>query len=362
VKSCDNGSRSRPGSLPSEEIAVMLVPDACAALRFSTHGLPEDRRAQAVRELHLHERRILSAKLDPIEPLEPLPGYPLHVDLTKRTLPGLAVVSGTLSGLRHAIRPRGAATNGGDDLLLGVNVSGCSTARQRDQDLTLRDGDAFVATRDESGITVTRPTPARFVGCRVPREAVAPLLGRIDETPLCLVPPRSEALNLLVTYACAIADALPLATPELQRLAVTHMHDLIAATIGATRDGRAIAEGRGIAAARLQSIMADIKAHLADGDLSVAEIARRHRVTPRYIHKLFESEGLTFSSFVLGQRLSRAHRILSDPLLANRNISSVAFDVGFGDLSYFNRTFRRRYAETPTDIRQSSMRTNPPHR
>ena len=46
------------------------------------------------------------------------------------------------------------------------------------------------------------------------REAVALLLGRLDETPLSLVPPRTEALNLLVTYASAIADALPLATPE----------------------------------------------------------------------------------------------------------------------------------------------------
>ena len=132
------------------------------------------------------------------------------------------------------------------------------------------------------------------------------------------------------------------------------MHDLIAATIRASRDDRAIAEGRGIAAARLRAIMADISTHLGDGDLSVTEVAMRHHVTPRYVHKLFENEGLTFSSFVLGQRLSRAHRILSDPRLSDRSISSVAFDVGFGDLSYFNRAFRRCYAATPTEIRQSA--------
>jgi AraC-like DNA-binding protein len=336
----------------------MLVPDICATLRFSTVGMPEAARAQAVRELHLHERTILSAGLEPIEPLEPLPDYPLHVDVTKRTLPGLAVVSGTFSGLRHAIRPSWAAANGEEDLLFGVNVWGCSTAHQRDRDLTLRDGDAFIATRDASGFTVTRPTPARFVAGRLPREAVAVLVGRIDDTPLRLVPPHTEALKLLVTYARAIADALPLATAELQRLAVTHMHDLIAATIGATRDGRAIAEGRGIAAARLRAIMTDISANLGDGDLTVAEVARRHGVTPRYIHRLFENEGLTFSSFLLGQRLSRAHRMLSDPRLSDRNISSVAFDVGFGDLSYFNRAFRRCYAATPTEIRHSAMRTD----
>src|ERR1700674_3128703 len=116
---------------------MMPVPDACATLRFSTEGMPEERRAQAVRDLHLHERTILSARLEPIEPLEPLPDHPLHVDLTKRTLPGLAVVSGTLSGLRQAILPSGAVANGEDDLLVGINVRGRSMARQHHrEDLT----------------------------------------------------------------------------------------------------------------------------------------------------------------------------------------------------------------------------------
>ena len=151
----------------------------------------------------------------------------------------------------------------------------------------------------------------------------------------------------------------PLPTPELQWLAVSHMQDLIAAAIAATRGGRAIAEGRGIAAARLRVIMTDICAHLGNGELSVAKVAQRQRVTPRYVHKLFENEGLTFSSFALGQRLARAHRMLSDPRLADRTIGSVAFDVGFGDLSYFNRTFRRRYGAAPTEIRQSAMKADP---
>jgi AraC-like DNA-binding protein len=340
----------------------MLVPPVCATLKFSTAGIPEPARAQAVRDLHLHERSHLSATLEPIEPLEPLPDYPVHVDLTKRTLPGLAVVSGALSGLRHAIRPRGAVANGGDDLLLGVNVRGCSMVRQRDLELTLRDGEAFLATRDVTEITITRPTPVRFIGVRVPREPVAMLVGRLDDTSIHLVSHHSEALNLLVTYASTIADDLRLDTLELQRLAVCHMHDLVAATIGATRSGQALAEGRGIAAARLQAIMTDIRAHLTDGDLSVAEVARRHRVTPRYIHKLFENEGVTFSTFVLDHRLARAHRLLSDPRLAGRAISSVAFDVGFGDLSYFNRAFRRRFAATPTEIRRSAMTSDPRHR
>jgi AraC-like DNA-binding protein len=147
---------------------------------------------------------------------------------------------------------------------------------------------------------------------------------------------------------------VPLATPELQRIAVSHMNDLMAAIVSASRGGRATAEGRGIAAARLRAIMIDICAHLGDGDLSAAEVAQRQRVSPRYVYKLFENEGLTFSSFVRDRRLARAHRLLSNSRLADRTIGAIAFDVGFGDLSYFNRTFRRRYGATPSEIRNSA--------
>ena len=239
---------------------VMRVPDSCATFRFSTTGLSEPARAEAVRYLHERERTILPAGLEPIEPLVPLPNRPLHVDVVKRTLPGLAVVSGTLSGVCHAPRRKGAAGQGEGDLLLAVNVSGCSLARQRDTELSLRDGDALFWTRSLAGIGIMRFTPAGFLGCRVARAEVEALLGRLDEAPMCFVPRDTEALQLLIIYARGIAESVPLATPELQRLAISHMHDLMAAIIAATRGGRATAEGRGIAAARLRAIMIDISA------------------------------------------------------------------------------------------------------
>jgi AraC-like DNA-binding protein len=40
-----------------------------------------------------------------------------------------------------------------------------------------------------------------------------------------------------------------------------------------------------------------------------------------------------------------------DPRRSGEKISTVAYDCGFGDVSYFNRMFRRSYGATPSDIR-----------
>jgi AraC-like DNA-binding protein len=37
-------------------------------------------------------------------------------------------------------------------------------------------------------------------------------------------------------------------------------------------------------------------------------------------------------------------------------ISAIAYDAGFGDVSYFNRTFRRPYGVTPSEVREAAQR------
>jgi AraC-like DNA-binding protein len=96
---------------------------------------------------------------------------------------------------------------------------------------------------------------------------------------------------------------------------------------------------------------ADIAQNLTSGDVSPASLALRQGVTPRYIHKLLESEGTTLSRYVLGQRLARVRRMLADPRYAHRTIGALAYDVGFSDLSSFNRQFRRHFGATPSDVR-----------
>jgi AraC-like DNA-binding protein len=104
-------------------------------------------------------------------------------------------------------------------------------------------------------------------------------------------------------------------------------------------------------AARLQVAKGFIVRQIARHDLSAASVAAHLGVTPRYVHMLFESEGLSVTNFIAGQRLARAHHMLLDPRMKERTISAIAFAAGFGDLSHFNRAFRRHFGKTPSDTR-----------
>jgi AraC-like DNA-binding protein len=165
----------------------------------------------------------------------------------------------------------------------------------------------------------------------------------------------TTVLRLMTRYADVMNDDEALATPELRRSIALHMHDLAALLLGATRDGADAAKKRGVRAARLRAIKDDIVENLAPRNLSASTVAARHGVTARYVNMLFEIEGRSFSEFVLAQRLARAHRMLADQRLLGRRISAIAYDVGFGDLSYFNRTFRKLCAATPSEVRKASL-------
>ena len=307
------------------------------SFRFSTGCLPVSERATAVRELR--ERGIL--------PVEPLPDRALRVQITKWSLPGAGILSGRLCGLRQE-GTRQAAT---DDLFLGLNLAGRSTALQRQREIMIDHGDAVFLSCAEGPFTITRPTPVRFIGLRVPRRTLAPLVAGLDGPVMRVIPSETDGLKLLAKYIGALVDSQALVSTEVSRLVAAHLRDLIALSVGATRDGVVAAQARGVRAAWLEAIKRDITANLEDCALTVAAVAARHRVTPRYVHKLFESEGVTFTQFILRQRLDEAYRMLRDPRFAARSISSIAYDVGFGDISYFNRAFRQRYKVTPSDTR-----------
>jgi AraC-like DNA-binding protein len=47
--------------------------------------------------------------------------------------------------------------------------------------------------------------------------------------------------------------------------------------------------------------------------------------------------------------------MLTDPRHLHLPITDIAFAVGFGDVSHFNRMFHKRFGETPSGVRAASI-------
>ena len=311
-----------------------------SARHFSTESYAPHERVAAWREAYGET----IAKLE----FEPVSDGPFAVEATLRSLPGLAIATMSTQGLRFT-KPRNLIDS--DDLILVTMESGVYSGSQLGRDVKLGVGDAVVRCNAEvtSGEILGRPSIIR-----VPAKAVTPMVGDISAGIHRRIPADNDALRLLRPYMRTMQDSV--ATPDLQRLAASHVHDLFALLLGATRDAAEVVRGRGASAARLKAIKDDIAKNLDQVDLSVGTVAMRHRVTPRAIQMLFEEEGVTFTEYVLVQRLALAHRMLINSRFAGQKISALVYDAGFGDLSYFNRTFRRRYGMSPSEVRAQAQR------
>jgi AraC-like DNA-binding protein len=319
-------------------------PDDMQVLRFSTDDVPERDRLAVVRE-------VVGRSLARVD-FEPDREVPFHYRCAARVLPGLAVVSQSCS--RMICRRTGEyLTDGNDDVVLCMTTCTGTHLRQLGREFVERDSHAcLVSTAD--ALVVTAVSVPHSLHIALPRRALAPMVSDLEDAFLQPIPMNGEAMQLLTSYVRLLDGTLTLTTSEVRRSFVGHVCDLAALAIGASRDGAETAKNRGVRAARLHAIKADILASSSQHELTLAALAVRHGVTPRYVQMLFETEGMTFSRFLLDQRLGRAHRMLSNPRLAERTISAIAYDAGFGDLSHFNRAFRRRYGETPSDVRAGS--------
>jgi AraC-like DNA-binding protein len=106
---------------------------------------------------------------------------------------------------------------------------------------------------------------------------------------------------------------------------------------------------RGLMKQRIRNF---IEVHLGDPNLTVERIAAEHRVTPRYLHQLFENEEYSLSRWIWRRRLDMIKRDLSHPGLKHFSLTEIAYRWGFSSSSHFSRTFRHHFSMSPSDFRQ----------
>jgi len=82
----------------------------------------------------------------------------------------------------------------------------------------------------------------------------------------------------------------------------------------------------------------------------VEAVARRQGVSRRYLQRLLEESGMSFTKRVNELRLQKAFALLTTEWYGKRRISDIALEAGFSDISHFNRLFRARFGDTPRGV------------
>jgi hypothetical protein len=136
--------------------------------------------------------------------IEPMRDRPFRVESRLRGLPGLGIMTAEMSEFRLA-RTSELASDGNDDLHLGVNISGAETIVQRGQEVELRAGEATLLSMAETG-TIVRTSPGQRLRFQIPLNALAPLVTRVEDAVLRPIPAGTTALRLLRSYLGAVEE------------------------------------------------------------------------------------------------------------------------------------------------------------
>jgi AraC-like DNA-binding protein len=312
------------------------------SLRFSTRGLPERMRIPMWRE----EFGRCIVHVD----IEPTSDIPFRAEATLQSLQGLRTLAWQGSAMRFKRSPANIVD--GDD---SIGIIVCSPARcqlsQRGQEIEIRGGDA-IAILHSDPVIVSYAEGLQF-GLSVPRDALTQRVTDVDSLTMRPIFRRTEALRLLVTYLKSALKDGALAAPKLRDAVVTHIHDLVALVISDCAPlGESCASA--VVAARHSSALDHIAAHFQDPELSLEVVARCQGISPRYLQHLMTSSGASFTERVNELRLQRAFALLIEPNGSPRRISDIALEVGFSDISHFNRLFRARFGVSPRGVRTAA--------
>lgn len=121
------------------------------------------------------------------------------------------------------------------------------------------------------------------------------------------------------------------------------------------RSPAAEAGGTATQAAILHRLCQTIERRLDDPDLTLARVAETEGISERYLQKLFEGSGSSFTHYLRERRLQRTSAELSNPAEAHHSISEIAFRNGFNDSAHFSRAFRHRFGLSPREFRQQEI-------
>lgn len=103
---------------------------------------------------------------------------------------------------------------------------------------------------------------------------------------------------------------------------------------------------------RIREVHRYILEHYCDPNLKIASLSGRCHISPKYFRELFRKiYGTTPTQYLIDLRLNAAAELLAEGIAG---VSEAAEIVGFSDVYYFSKLFKKRFSCTPSDFRAAA--------
>jgi len=98
-----------------------------------------------------------------------------------------------------------------------------------------------------------------------------------------------------------------------------------------------------------------IQSHYMEGNLSISDISEELLINQTYLRKMFKEEmGMTLLEFISKYRMHMAKQLI---LTTDYSLTQIAEKVGYNDVSYFSKCFKRYYQVSPKHMTKKNYQT-----
>ncbi|MEU9671852.1 helix-turn-helix domain-containing protein [Streptomyces bobili] len=249
--------------------------------------------------------------------------------------------------------PRLIARGQDEYLVVKLLVGGVARVEQDAREARLGPGEIVFCDMARP-MRIEFPRPFQIKCLVLPRRILG--LGESDLQRLTATPIHSDttAGSLLSPFLTQLVDTAATYSSATGEVLARHVVDFFSVVVG-ERLHQEVGDAPSTAQVLVPRIQLFIDRHLADPDLTPEAIAQAHRISVRYLHRLFQTEDTTVGRWIQCRRLQECRRELARRDAAGRTIAAVARRWGFTSAAHFSRVFRAAYGMSPAEWRDSAV-------
>jgi len=315
--------------------------------RVSTQGLGAAGRVSLVRDAAFN---LFNLEIDLGEARPPSVSANIHV--ARSAAAGLIDVDTSWSVVQRT-RARASATTTGNLLVYLIHRGGSWFQNERGQEFTTSTGSIVVGSQDAAyKAAAASGQHWRFHALSVPQSLFSKSADRIRLDGYQLLPAQAPLHGLLQSYLKRLCrDFAKLDRPAAEA-GLKALDGLLVAALGSPQAEVAGLAGT-VAGERLRIALRYVEDNLQSPLLSPETVARHLCVSPRQMHRVFETAGKTLAAEIRRIRVERAASLLrGDPGMP---ITDIAFACGFDSLATFYRCFKAEFEATASEYRAGPL-------